>query len=64
VVSGETSFEEILKAIDVDDDLSNTHEGIVENSLNAYENNNHVINDEVTNMVINDDYEVFDFLDS
>lgn len=64
VVSGETSFEEILKAIDIDDDLSNTTEGIIENNLNAYENNRTAIEEEVTNMVINDDYEVFDFLDS
>jgi len=64
VVSGDTSFEEILKAIDIDDDLSSTNEGIIENKLNAYENNSDVITNEVTNMVINNDYEVFDFLDS
>lgn len=64
VVSGDTSFEEIIKAIDIDDDLSNTTEGIVENNLNAYENNKSVVQDEVTNMVVNDTYEIFDFLDN
>ena len=63
VVSGDTSFEEIIKVIDIDDDLSNTVDGIVENNLKAYSENKGIIQEEVTNMVINNDYEVFDFLD-
>ncbi len=62
VVSGETSFDEIFKIIDIDDDLSNTKEGIIEKNLEAYKDNKDTIKDEVTNMVINNDYEVFDFL--
>ncbi len=64
VVSGETSFEEILRAIDIDDSLSNTKDGIVENNLNALDKNRKEIDKEVANMVANDNYEVFDFLDS
>lgn len=64
VVSGDTSFEEILKVIDIDDDLSNTTEGIIENNIKAYEKNKDAVQKEVANMVVNDKYEVFDFLDN
>lgn len=78
VVSGETSFEEILKAIDVDDDLSNTIEDSYTETINTIEPTNKTIEEisntiesphnktieEITDLLIDDDYEVFDFLDS